>query len=93
MNGDAFAMTGRLLTARVVAEQLGVSPETVLRWARLGRLPAIHLSNRAIRFREDELRVWLEQRTASARAVAPATPNGARPKLFSVAPTATDHKE
>jgi excisionase family DNA binding protein len=93
MKGDAFAVTGRLLTARAVAEQLGLSPETVLRWARLGRLPAIHLSNRAIRFREAELEAWLEQRTAPERAVAPAAPNGARSGLFSVAPTATDHKE
>jgi excisionase family DNA binding protein len=52
----------RLLTARTVAEQLGISPETVLRWARRGELPAIYLSNRAIRFREGELEDWLERR-------------------------------
>ena len=32
-------MTERLLTARVVAEQLDVSTETVLRWIRRGQLP------------------------------------------------------
>ena len=48
-------MTDRLLTAREVAELLGVSTETVLRWARRGELPAIRLPGGAIRFREDEL--------------------------------------
>ena len=55
-------MSGRLFTARTVADQLAVSPETVLRWARRGELPAIYLSNRAIRFREDQLESWLAQR-------------------------------
>ena len=41
----------RLLTAREVAEQLGVSTETVLRWTRRGELPAIRLPGGAIRFR------------------------------------------
>ena len=43
-------MTGPLLTAREVAELLGVSTETVLRWARRGLLPAIRLPGGAIRF-------------------------------------------
>ena len=33
----------RLLTARAVADLLDVNPETVLRWARRGQLPAIRL--------------------------------------------------
>ena len=40
-------MTARLLTAREVAEQLGVSAETVLRWTRAGKLPAIELPSPA----------------------------------------------
>jgi excisionase family DNA binding protein len=56
-----------LLTARTVADRLGLSAETVLRWARQGRLPAVYLSNRAIRFREDELTAWLEQRATPGR--------------------------
>lgn len=55
-------MTGQLFTARTVADRLSVSPETVLRWARRGELPAIHLSNRAIRFPEDQLEKWLAER-------------------------------
>ena len=60
-------MTGRLLTARAVADQLGVSVETVLRWARRGELPSIHLSNRAIRFRQDEVDAWVEDRATPQR--------------------------
>lgn len=60
-------MTGHLLTARTVADRLGVSSETVLRWARRGQLPAIYLSNRAIRFPEDQLDAWLAQRATPGR--------------------------
>jgi excisionase family DNA binding protein len=59
-------VTARLLTAHVVAERLGLSTETVLRWARAGDLPAIHLSNRAIRFPEDQLEAWLQERATPA---------------------------
>jgi excisionase family DNA binding protein len=55
-------MSGQLLTAREVAGRLSVSSETVLRWTRRGELPAIYLSNRAVRFREDELDAWLSAR-------------------------------
>lgn len=56
-----------LLTARHVADLLGVSAETVLRWTRRGELPAIRLPGGAIRFREDELDGWLEQRATPGR--------------------------
>lgn len=45
-------MSGPLLTARQVAELLGVSAETVLRWTRRGDLPALRLPGGAIRYRE-----------------------------------------
>jgi excisionase family DNA binding protein len=51
----------RLLTARVVADQLGVSAETVLRWRRRGELAAIRLPSGAIRFRESEIEALLEE--------------------------------
>jgi excisionase family DNA binding protein len=51
-----------LLTAREVAGLLGVSPETVLRWTRRGELPAVRLPGGAIRYREEELEVWLGAR-------------------------------
>jgi excisionase family DNA binding protein len=72
-------MTGRLLTAREVADLLGVSAETVLRWTRRGELPAIRLPGGAIRYRKDELDAWLSDRAtsrATLRVTLPATPGG-----------------
>ena len=87
-------MTGRLLTTRVVAERLDVSPETVLRWTRRGELPAIRLPGGAIRFREDELEAWLQERATPRRGVLTATPGAARPAtVLSEALTATDDEE
>jgi excisionase family DNA binding protein len=61
------SVTGRLLTARQVADTLGVSAETVLRWTRRGDLPAIRLPGGAIRYREDELDAWLAARALPVR--------------------------
>lgn len=56
-------MTDRLLTARQVADVFGVSVETVLRWHRSGRLPGgYRLATGVLRWREDELDAWLEER-------------------------------
>jgi excisionase family DNA binding protein len=55
-------VTGPLLTAREVADLLGVHTETVLRWARRGELPAIRLPGGAIRFRDEALEAWLADR-------------------------------
>jgi excisionase family DNA binding protein len=56
-----------LLTARQVADMLGVSAETVLRWTRRGELPAIRLPGGAIRFREGDLDAWLGDRATPGR--------------------------
>jgi excisionase family DNA binding protein len=48
-------MADRLLTARAVAELLGVTPATVLRWTRAGDLPAVRLPSGQVRYREDNL--------------------------------------
>ena len=53
-------MTPHLLTARELADVLGLSVETILRWVRQGKLPAIRLPGGAIRFREDEVEGWLQ---------------------------------
>lgn len=50
----------RLLTAREVAELLGLSPETVLRWWRDGRIPGFRLKSNVLRFRRSEIESWLE---------------------------------
>jgi excisionase family DNA binding protein len=54
-------MTGRLLTARELAEILDVSTETVLRWTRRGDLPAIRLPGGVIRYRQTDFDTWLEE--------------------------------
>ena len=59
-------MTG-LLTARAVADLLDVHPETVLRWTRRGDLPAIRLPGGAIRYREDAIDAWLQERATPVR--------------------------
>lgn len=76
-----------LLTAREVADLLGVSAETVLRWTRRGDLPAIRLPSGALRYRDAELDGWLTSRatppttrpdtlTATVPATLQATPGG-----------------
>jgi excisionase family DNA binding protein len=52
-------VSGPLLTARQVAELLGVSAETVLRWTRRGQLPAFRLPGGALRYRAEALEQWL----------------------------------
>ena len=68
-------MSGPLLTARDVAELLGVSAETVLRYVRRGELPAIRLPGGAIRFQPDDLDAWLAGRAVGSP---PATLEGIR---------------
>jgi excisionase family DNA binding protein len=71
-------MTG-LLTARVVAGCLGVSTETVLRWTRAGKLPAIRLPSGQSRYREADLEGLLTGRVmlpATLVATRTATPEG-----------------
>ena len=87
-------MTGQLLTARVVAQQLGLSTETVLAWVRDGKLPAFRLPGGAIRFREDDLDRWLAERATSRGAMSPATTDAARNgRLSSIPSPATEDEE
>jgi excisionase family DNA binding protein len=59
-------VTDRLLTARQVADLLGVSAETVLRWTRRGELPAFRLPGGALRYRADALDLWLNEHATGA---------------------------
>jgi excisionase family DNA binding protein len=61
-------MADGLLTARVLAEQLDVSAETVLRWARRREIPCLHLPGGAVRFREREVERWLDSKVRSGPA-------------------------
>jgi excisionase family DNA binding protein len=56
----------RLLTARELAEQLGVSTETILRWTRAGALPGFRLPGGQIRYRPSDVERWLADRATAA---------------------------
>lgn len=62
-------MSDQLRTAHEVAERLGVSAETVLRWTRRGELPAIRLPGGAIRYSEAALTEWLRLRETRSATV------------------------
>lgn len=51
-----------LLDKRATAELLGVSTATVLRWARIGYLPCVRLTDRTLRFRPSELDAFIESK-------------------------------
>ena len=56
-------MTGRLLTARELAEYLGVTAGTVLDWFEAGKLPGFRLGGRKgrpVRFRLSEVEATLD---------------------------------
>jgi predicted DNA-binding transcriptional regulator AlpA len=53
-----------MLTAREVAELLGVSTGALLRWTRAGTgPPAVKLPSGAVRYRPGQIDAWLEQHT------------------------------
>jgi excisionase family DNA binding protein len=79
-------MSGRLLTAREVAEMLAVSTETVLRWVRQGKLPAIRLPGGAIRFREADIDRCLKGWATPGRGVSPAPMDAARRVPYDLSP-------
>ena len=54
-------MNERLVSARELAELLGVSSSTILDWFEDGRLPGFKLNGRAVRFRQSEVDAWLEE--------------------------------
>ena len=53
-------MSERMLTAREVAETLGVAPKTVLRWTSERGLPGYRIG-RALRYREGDVEAWLRR--------------------------------
>ena len=52
-------VTGRLLTAEEIAEQLGVPKGWPLEQARAGNIPHVRLG-RYVRFDEDDVTAWVE---------------------------------
>jgi excisionase family DNA binding protein len=78
-------VSDRLLTARQVAERLGFTVETVLRWTRAGKLPAFKLNN-AVRYREDDVEAWLAARATGAAPRGGESQPGGRAHLGGYAP-------
>ncbi len=49
-----------LLDSADLAARLGVSPDTIRRWAREGRIPAIRVSRKVVRYQLDRVIACLE---------------------------------
>ena len=64
-------MQDDLLTADEVADRLRVKPDTVVVWARQGRIPAHRLSRKVIRFRLQEVVEALDAAAQSSLACRP----------------------
>jgi excisionase family DNA binding protein len=89
-------MTEPLLTTRHVADLLGVSPETILRWVGRGLLPAFRLPSGALRFRQSDLDAWLAERATPGQGVLTTMPDAAHRApypLGSMVLTTIDDKE
>jgi len=86
-------VSGQLLTARQVANELGVHVKTILAWVQRGELPAFRLPGGAIRFRATDLEAWLEERATPGRGAPTTTTGAARLSLSSVVPTTTTDEE
>jgi excisionase family DNA binding protein len=86
-------MTDRLLTAREIAERLGVSTETVLRWTRRGELPGFRLPSGGLRFCETAFEDWLAARATAAESVNRNATAARKDRLSSVGSTAVDNGE
>ena len=57
----------RLMTGLEVARAFGVSPETIRKWARQGKLRAVRLSARCLRYSSDEIAELLAGTTKGVR--------------------------
>jgi excisionase family DNA binding protein len=82
-------ISGRLLTAREVADRLGVSTGALLRWTRAGQVPAVKLPSGAVRYVPEQIAAWLEAQAMAGDAteeVSP-TPNATRRSEVSFLPS------
>jgi excisionase family DNA binding protein len=55
----------KLVSAKELADQLGVHVKTVLKWARAGILPAVRFSKRCVRFNPSECEKIVKGLTSS----------------------------
>jgi excisionase family DNA binding protein len=59
VNTSRRSVNDKLLSVKELSLQLGVSPCTVYRWVKEGRIPHIRLQNRGVRFKQSEVDTWL----------------------------------
>ena len=52
---------GGLLTVEDVALKLRLAPFTIRKWVRLGKLPAVRLGDRRIRFMAEAIDRWIRE--------------------------------
>jgi excisionase family DNA binding protein len=60
-------VTDRLLTAREVAELVGLSTETILRRWRAGEIPGFRLASNVLRFDPADIEAWLASKRPKAQ--------------------------
>jgi excisionase family DNA binding protein len=76
-------MDKKLMTVEEVAALLHVKKSTIYQLVFYHRIPAIHVSNRCLRFDPDAIREWLKQKstdTTSPRFRPSPTPKTGRPR-------------
>ena len=58
----------KLLTTREVAEILGIKHRTLYRWMQTGifDITPVRISPKAVRFRESDVKAWIESRVKGA---------------------------
>jgi excisionase family DNA binding protein len=56
----------KLLDIVELSEILGVTKATIYSWTSQNKIPHVKLGNRILKFREDEIREWIAQRSVSA---------------------------
>jgi excisionase family DNA binding protein len=50
-----------LLTTAETAARLGLSPHTIRKWSKTGKLPGIYLSERSVRFRVEDVEALIDE--------------------------------
>lgn len=67
-----------LLTVEEIAETLGLSAQAIYRLTKAGKLPAVKIHSRALRFDPDAVREALEQLTVHDASAQPTGPHRGR---------------
>ena len=63
MNNYQEVAAPRLLTSEDVQQKLHITKQTLCKWVRTGKIPAIRLPNGHYRFNSTEITAWLESHT------------------------------